>query len=115
MTWQRRRTARIAGCATLALAVAIWAAVAYPRSAPAADDEPVVPGRVVVKFRVGAMARSAQAAYGAFAVEERPALGAQVWRVQPGREREVARQLAARLDVQYAEPARPRYLLAIPN
>ncbi|HEV8635656.1 MAG TPA: S8 family serine peptidase [Chloroflexota bacterium] len=83
--------------------------------ATASSDPDLAPGRVIVKMRPGRGLRGAQATYGALAVEERPNLGAQVWRVAPGRETEVARRLAAQPDVEYAEPDRVARLYAAPN
>jgi subtilisin family serine protease len=85
------------------------------RAAAAGADADLAPGRVVVKLRPGASLRGAQAARGALAVEEHAGIGAQVWRVEPGREKEIAQQLAALPEVEYAEPDRIAHLYAIPS
>jgi serine protease len=81
----------------------------------AATDSDIAPGRVVVKMKAGRSLRRGQSTYGALAIESRPAIGAQVWQVAAGREQEVARQLAADPDVEYAEPDRIARLYAVPN
>ncbi|HEY3081325.1 MAG TPA: S8 family serine peptidase [Chloroflexota bacterium] len=83
--------------------------------AAATSDDDVAPGRVIVRMRPGRNPRGAQATYGARSVEEPSRLGAQVWRVEPGREREIAARLAASPDVEYAEPDRLLRLYGVPN
>src|SRR5689334_12565794 len=94
----------------LVLAALLAALFATPgANRPAAAAAAAGSGRVVVKYRggVGALTvRSAQEAIGALAIESRPELGAQLWRVPAGREADVAARLAARWDVEYAEPDR---------
>jgi subtilisin family serine protease len=80
------------------------------------DAEPT--GRVVVRFLpewAPVEARAAQEAYGALAVLDRDALGAQVWLVPSGRESDVAGWLSERPDVDYAEPDVSVRALAVPN
>ena len=78
-------------------------------------DSDLAPGRVIVKMKDGRVLRSTQSTHGALAIEPLPALGAQVWHVPAGREREVAQRLAADPNVEYAEPDRLARLYAIPN
>src|SRR4051812_45404751 len=91
--------------AALLGAVSAWPGAGQPAAAAAASGS----GRVVVKYRGGLGAltvRSARASVGALAIESRPELGAQLWRVPAGREADVAARLATRWDVEDAEPDR---------
>jgi thermitase len=66
-------------------------------------------GRVIVAARSGAASipeEVAGALYGATSVVELPRLGARLWLVPVGTEPDVAARLAARPDVEYAEPDR---------
>ncbi|HEY3110739.1 MAG TPA: S8 family serine peptidase, partial [Chloroflexota bacterium] len=102
----------------LALLLALAIVLAPVRPSPAASAGAVAPGRVIVKPRADRAAqglRSAAAVYGATAVEDRPTLGAQLWRVPVGREQAVADALGERGDVAYAEPDRVLRLSLIPN
>jgi serine protease len=85
------------------------------RSLAAAPDSDIAPGRIIVKMKDGAFTRSAQASRAALAIEDRPALDAQVWHVPPGQEKDAAAQLASDPNVEYAEPDRIAKLYAIPN
>jgi serine protease len=80
-----------------------------------AIDADIAPGRIIVKMKAGRSLRGAQSTYGALAIESRPAIDAQVWRVPAGREQDVARQVAADPNVEYAEPDRIARLYAVPN
>lgn len=88
-------------------------------SAPAADDgADIVPGFVVVKLRANrssAALRASAERLGALEVDERPALGAQLWRVGVGTERMIAEQARASPEVEYAEPDRIKRSTLIPN
>ena len=127
-----RRSGRLAAAKRVVLAVAVWLLLFAPARAGARAvlAEPtapgvsstagpdLAPGRVVVKFRDAAAPipdRTAQATYGALAIEVLPLLGAQRWRVAPGSEDGVARRLAALPSVEYAEPDRILRLSATPN
>src|SRR5438132_3641739 len=105
--WRGTARWRWRGAALAALLAAVALGWAGPAAPGAADGGEVAPGRVIVKLRPGrtASAASAAASVGALAVEPRAA-GVQVWHVAPGEEREAARQLATRPDVELAEPDR---------
>jgi subtilisin family serine protease len=100
--------------AVLALALALGALAPLPPAAATADAD-VAPGRVIVKLRQDRAPRSAQGPTAALSVDEVAPLGAQVWRVESGREQEVARALAADPAVEYAEPDRIVRLYGAPN
>jgi thermitase len=87
-------------------------------SSASRPDADVAPGRVVVKPREGRSASALRvdaSSYGATAIEERPRLGTQVWRVAPGTEIDVARRLSTRGDIEYAEPDALRHSKLTPN
>jgi subtilisin family serine protease len=81
-------------------------------------DPDVAPGRVIVKLKGGRAAQSLSVEASAPEVESvhaRRRPDKQLWRVRPGRERDVARRLAARADVEYAEPDRIVRTQLVPN
>ena len=81
-------------------------------------------GRVIVKTRSGGLRGALGQAmasqprpeqYGARDGGERAGSGAHVWQVPAGREEEIARSLARRDDVEYAEPDRLRQAHLVPS
>lgn len=102
----------VRGLALVALAILVLLRTA-PASAETASD--IAPGRLIVKLRGERSSRFSQESYGALAVEARPELAAQIWRVSPGTEESVAARLRARSDVEYAEPDRIQRPASLPN
>src|SRR5688500_6294026 len=102
---------RLAALAGLAFAILSCSETPIEPEVPTAGDlTPAaggagryVPGRVLVRFRTGADEMAIATAQGA-AVQGTVAHGIRLLRVQPGREMAVARSLARRGDVEFAEP-----------